>query len=161
MRRLWNQNNYRNHISPHELLQEISLRSEKKFRIGLTADPLDFLSWLLNTLQKDLAAGADAPATPAALKKVNNTPSAFWYALAHRDPPYLTLPSPSAVITKTFQGRVKVTTEKELPKKKKEKVRRKRDFDVDTGSKEAESSDEEVMPEEPAEKVVTVAESPF
>jgi len=41
-------------VSPHELLQAIQDSSEKKFKIGVAADPLDFLQWFLNQLHIDL-----------------------------------------------------------------------------------------------------------
>lgn len=54
LRKLWSPHNYRNLVTPHELLQEVTLRSEKKFKIGSKGDPLEFLSWFLNTLHADL-----------------------------------------------------------------------------------------------------------
>ncbi len=54
VRKLWSPHNYRNLVTPHELLQEVTLRSEKKFKIGSKGDPLEFLSWFLNTLHADL-----------------------------------------------------------------------------------------------------------
>jgi U4/U6.U5 tri-snRNP-associated protein 2 len=56
LRKLWSPHNYRNLVTPHELLQEVTLRSEKKFKIGSKGDPLEFLSWFLNTLHADLTA---------------------------------------------------------------------------------------------------------
>lgn len=54
MRKMWSARNFKGHVSPHEILQVISTSSEKKFRIGEQADPVQFISWLLNTLHKDL-----------------------------------------------------------------------------------------------------------
>uniref|UniRef100_A0A6B2L3F3 USP domain-containing protein n=1 Tax=Arcella intermedia TaxID=1963864 RepID=A0A6B2L3F3_9EUKA len=55
IRKMWSSKNFKNQVSPHELLQEISLASRKKFSIGVRENPMTFISWLLNTLHKDLA----------------------------------------------------------------------------------------------------------
>lgn len=52
--KMWNPENFHGHISPHELLQAVMTRSNKKFRIGKQADPLHFLSWFLNTMHRDI-----------------------------------------------------------------------------------------------------------
>jgi ubiquitin C-terminal hydrolase len=41
-------------VSPHEFLQAVMVASKKRFRIGAQSDPVEFLSWLLNTLHVDL-----------------------------------------------------------------------------------------------------------
>ncbi|KAL6076196.1 U4/U6.U5 tri-snRNP-associated protein 2, variant 2 [Balamuthia mandrillaris] len=54
VRKMWNPRNFKGHVSPHELLQAVSSASNKHFKIGQQGDPLEFLSWLLNTLHKEL-----------------------------------------------------------------------------------------------------------
>mmetsp|Transcript_3663 Transcript_3663/g.5565 ORF Transcript_3663/g.5565 Transcript_3663/m.5565 type:complete len:444 (+) Transcript_3663:73-1404(+) len=54
IRKIWNPTNFKDQVSPHELLQAVSIASSKRFAIGVQSDPLDFLSWFLNTLHKDL-----------------------------------------------------------------------------------------------------------
>jgi len=54
IRRMWSSQNFKNQVSPHELLQEISSRSKKKFRIGARDNPMTFISWLLNTMHQDM-----------------------------------------------------------------------------------------------------------
>ena len=49
-RKMWNKNNFKEHISPHELLQVMSLASKKRFTINKQSDAIVFLSWLLNIL---------------------------------------------------------------------------------------------------------------
>ena len=44
-------------MSPHEFLQQVMAASAKKFTIEKKADPLEFLSWLLNTIHADLTGG--------------------------------------------------------------------------------------------------------
>jgi len=52
--KMWNPRSFKGHVSPHELLQAIATESNKRFRIGVQSDPLQFLSWFLTTLHKDL-----------------------------------------------------------------------------------------------------------
>ncbi|MCQ2819035.1 MAG: UBP-type zinc finger domain-containing protein, partial [archaeon] len=49
-KKIWNKENFKGHISPHELLQAISLASQKKFVGNKQSDAILFLSWLLSTL---------------------------------------------------------------------------------------------------------------
>lgn len=49
-RKIWNNNNFKEHISPHEVLQAISLASDKKFVINKQSDSILFLSWMMNVL---------------------------------------------------------------------------------------------------------------
>ncbi|KAH3685694.1 hypothetical protein WICPIJ_003335 [Wickerhamomyces pijperi] len=44
---------FRNHVSPHEILQCIDVMSKKKFTIGTKGMPNDFLLWFVNTLNSD------------------------------------------------------------------------------------------------------------
>ncbi|KAI1433511.1 hypothetical protein GGR50DRAFT_668386 [Xylaria sp. CBS 124048] len=53
-RKVWNPRAFKSHVSPHELLQEISLRSNKKFTLTEQSDPVEFLSWFLNHLHLGL-----------------------------------------------------------------------------------------------------------
>lgn len=59
MRKLWNPRNFKSHVSPHEMLQAISLCSKKRFQITQQADPIDFLSWFLNSQHKQLKSKKD------------------------------------------------------------------------------------------------------
>ncbi|KAF7562081.1 hypothetical protein G7046_g2044 [Stylonectria norvegica] len=54
VRKIWNPRAFKAHVSPHELLQEISLRSNKRFTLTTQSDPVDFLSWFLNNLHLGL-----------------------------------------------------------------------------------------------------------
>lgn len=53
-RKVWNPKAFKGQVSPHELLQECSNVSGKRFKITEPGDPLEFLSWLLNQLHQDL-----------------------------------------------------------------------------------------------------------
>ncbi|KAJ5073760.1 hypothetical protein M0811_08324 [Anaeramoeba ignava] len=53
-RKIWNSQNFRGHVSPHELLQVIRTASAKKFEMGPNYDPFDFLTWFLNSLNFDI-----------------------------------------------------------------------------------------------------------
>ncbi|KAF2072126.1 hypothetical protein CYY_006571 [Polysphondylium violaceum] len=54
LRKLWNPKNFKTQLSPHEFLQAIQNKSNKKFSIGVSSDPLEFLQWLLNTFHTEL-----------------------------------------------------------------------------------------------------------
>ena len=61
VRKLWNPRAFKPHVSPHELMQEIALRSNKKFLLTTQSDPLDFLAWFLNTLHLALGGSKTKP----------------------------------------------------------------------------------------------------
>lgn len=54
IRKLWNPRNFKAHVSPHEMLQAVVLCSKKRFQITQQGDPIDFLSWFLNSLHMAL-----------------------------------------------------------------------------------------------------------
>ncbi|KAI0021938.1 hypothetical protein F4780DRAFT_257677 [Xylariomycetidae sp. FL0641] len=60
-RKIWNPRAFKNHVSPHELLQEISLRSNKRFTLTSQSDPVEFLSWFLNNLHLGLGGSRSKP----------------------------------------------------------------------------------------------------
>ena len=61
IRKIWNPRAFKSHVSPHELLQEVSLKSNKKFALTQQADPVDFLSWFLNNLHLALGGSKTKP----------------------------------------------------------------------------------------------------
>ncbi len=44
-------------VSPHEFMQAVMMASAKRFTIDKQSDPVDFLSWFLNTVHADLTGG--------------------------------------------------------------------------------------------------------
>ncbi|KAK0668913.1 hypothetical protein QBC41DRAFT_224981 [Cercophora samala] len=60
-RKIWNPRAFKSHVSPHELLQEISLRSNKRFTLTAQSDPVEFLSWYLNNLHLGLGGSKTKP----------------------------------------------------------------------------------------------------
>eukprot|EP00658_Telonema_sp_P-2_P021131 TRINITY_DN18395_c0_g1_i6.p1 TRINITY_DN18395_c0_g1~~TRINITY_DN18395_c0_g1_i6.p1 ORF type:complete len:481 (+),score=122.03 TRINITY_DN18395_c0_g1_i6:312-1754(+) len=60
VRKVWNPKNFRGHVSPHELMQTISVASKKRFAIGKKSDPHEFLAWLLDHLHKALGGTKEA-----------------------------------------------------------------------------------------------------
>lgn len=60
-RKIWNPRAFKAHVSPHELLQEISLRSNKRFTLTQQSDPVEFLSWFLNNLHLGLGGSKTKP----------------------------------------------------------------------------------------------------
>ncbi|RKF73166.1 putative mRNA-splicing protein ubp10 [Golovinomyces cichoracearum] len=61
IRKIWNPRAFKSHVSPHELLQEISLKSNKRFTLTKQSDPVDFLSWFLNNLHIALGGSKKKP----------------------------------------------------------------------------------------------------
>ncbi|KXT13138.1 hypothetical protein AC579_5637 [Pseudocercospora musae] len=61
VRKIWNPKAFKSHVSPHELIQEVSLRSGKRFLLTQQADPIDFLSWFLNNLHLALGGSKTKP----------------------------------------------------------------------------------------------------
>jgi U4/U6.U5 tri-snRNP-associated protein 2 len=49
-RKIWSFKSFKSHVSPHEVMQAITLASNSKFKIIEQSDSINFLSWLLNTL---------------------------------------------------------------------------------------------------------------
>ncbi|KAH9645767.1 hypothetical protein HF086_012494 [Spodoptera exigua] len=58
LRKLWNPRAFKAHVSPHEMLQAVVLWSKKRFQFikqsEHLSDPIDFLSWFLNSLHMAL-----------------------------------------------------------------------------------------------------------
>ncbi|KHO01465.1 U4/U6.U5 tri-snRNP-associated protein 2 [Metarhizium album ARSEF 1941] len=60
-RKIWNARAFKAHVSPHELLQEIAVRSNKRFTLTAQSDPVEFLSWFLNNLHLGLGGSKSRP----------------------------------------------------------------------------------------------------
>ena len=56
-RKAWNPRAFKGHVSPHEFMQAVMAASKRRFSIDAQADPVDFLSWLANTLHAELTGG--------------------------------------------------------------------------------------------------------
>ncbi|OLY84817.1 putative mRNA-splicing protein ubp10 [Smittium mucronatum] len=54
VRKIWHPNSFKTHVSPHELIQEITNRSNKAFRLDSQGDAFEFLTWFLNSIHYDL-----------------------------------------------------------------------------------------------------------
>lgn len=67
VRKLWNSKAFRSHVSPHELLQEIAMRSSKRFTLSQQSDPVEFLSWFLNNLHLSLGGSKKPSSTPTSV----------------------------------------------------------------------------------------------
>ncbi|KAL6603187.1 hypothetical protein ACP70R_043548 [Stipagrostis hirtigluma subsp. patula] len=53
-RKIWHARNFKGQVSPHEFLQAVMKASDKRFQIGVQSDPVEFMTWLLNTLHAKL-----------------------------------------------------------------------------------------------------------
>jgi U4/U6.U5 tri-snRNP-associated protein 2 len=67
VRKLWNPRAFKSHVSPHELLQEIALRSSKRFTLTQQSDPVEFLSWFLNNLHLSLGGSKKPTSSPTSV----------------------------------------------------------------------------------------------
>lgn len=54
-RKIWNPKNFKGHVSPHEVMQAITLASNKMFKILEQSDSINFLTWFLNTVHNYLS----------------------------------------------------------------------------------------------------------
>ncbi|KAF2405593.1 cysteine proteinase [Trichodelitschia bisporula] len=61
VRKMWNPRAFKSHVSPHELLQEIALKSNKRYTLTDQSDPVDFLSFFLNHLHLALGGSKSKP----------------------------------------------------------------------------------------------------
>lgn len=57
-RKVWNTKAFKSHLSPHDLLQEMYSSSKKKLQITKQSDPIEFMSWFLNSLNKSHSTSA-------------------------------------------------------------------------------------------------------
>jgi U4/U6.U5 tri-snRNP-associated protein 2 len=125
IRKIWSPYLFRNHVSPHELLQEITIRSAKKFKLGSKGDPFEFLTWFLNTLHEDLVADQPSTTTKGGVDGPKD------------------VTTERSIITECFQGRVEVDTERERVITNKNKPKKSKDSDSEKSEKSEESSAEE------------------
>lgn len=82
--------------------QEVSNASDKRFKLTEQSDPIEFMSWFLNTLHKDL--GGTRKRTSSKFK--------FNWILYHLN--YIVMLMKNnlvGIVYKTFQGEVKVETQ--------------------------------------------------
>lgn len=61
IRKIWNTRAFKSHVSPHELLQQVSRQSQKRFDLLDQSDPVEFLSWFLNNLHLALGGSKTKP----------------------------------------------------------------------------------------------------
>jgi U4/U6.U5 tri-snRNP-associated protein 2 len=73
VRKLWNPRAFKSHVSPHELLQEVALRSGKRFTLLAQADPVEFLSWFLNHVHVALGGSRTRPGSSIVHKVFQGT----------------------------------------------------------------------------------------
>lgn len=60
-RKLWSWQQFKGCYSPHELMQAITYRSKKQFKIGKASDPVQLLVWLLDNLHKAISKPSRKP----------------------------------------------------------------------------------------------------
>lgn len=97
LRKLWSPRLFKAHVSPHELMQHVALASKKRFTPIQQADPFAFMTWLLNTLNNELTTKPKTKTTAATTTTTTNNKPAS---------------TPKSVIFSTFQGRLRVESQK-------------------------------------------------
>ena len=85
---------FRGHVSPHELIQAVTTASDRQFRLGVQSDPLHFLSFFLNRLHLEM--GGEVGGGKGKGRKRGQQQS-------H---------AAQSIISRCFQGEVKVMTTK-------------------------------------------------
>lgn len=98
IRKIWNSHSFKGQVSPHEFLEEVSIASSRKFQIGRQVDCMDFMSWLLHFLHRDLCRAALIKA-----KGRVNIESATKVKLSNKH-----IESQRTIITDVFRGGVKI-----------------------------------------------------
>ena len=109
VRKMWSPYNFKGQVSPHELPQAVMHASSGRFKIGVQADPMDFLAWLLNTLHTALG-GTRKPGSSVIHRALQGSVRVTTHkaAAADGDPPeerevpflYLTVDVPAAPLFK-------------------------------------------------------------
>jgi U4/U6.U5 tri-snRNP-associated protein 2 len=51
VRKIWNTCAFKAQVSPHELVQQVSKDSKKRFDLAKQSDPVQFLTWFMNGLR--------------------------------------------------------------------------------------------------------------
>lgn len=52
--KIWSPRNFKGQVSPHEFMQAVLTASGKRFLVDTQGDPVEFVSWLLHELHKEL-----------------------------------------------------------------------------------------------------------
>ncbi|CRJ87012.1 hypothetical protein BN1723_000219, partial [Verticillium longisporum] len=86
VRKIWNPRAFKAHVSPHELLQQIALDSNKRFTLTNQSDPIEFLSWFLNNLHLGLGGSKTKPGAEEDAKGQGQGLSPEAYVLEGRMP---------------------------------------------------------------------------
>ncbi|KAL8773111.1 MAG: hypothetical protein Q9209_001787 [Squamulea sp. 1 TL-2023] len=63
IRKIWNTRAFKTHVSPHELIQQVSRQSNKKYDLLHQSDPVEFLSWFLGNMHLALGGSKTKPGT--------------------------------------------------------------------------------------------------
>ena len=113
IRKMWNPFNYKGHVSPHDFVHAVSVSSKKRFKVTEQSQAIDFLTWFLNEINKQLL-----KVSHQREKVLNNLPDGKSqddeeYAALMRQ--RKTVQSGETMVSKCFQGKMKVTSQKLMP----------------------------------------------
>ncbi|RZC64777.1 hypothetical protein C5167_008465 [Papaver somniferum] len=59
IRKIWHARNFKGQVNPHEFLEEVMDASNKRFQKGAQSDPVEFMTWLLETLHAGLRSSSN------------------------------------------------------------------------------------------------------
>jgi len=111
VRKLWNPRNFKSHVSPHEMLQAVVSCSKKTFQFTKQGDAIQFLAWILNTMDLGLKLPGetdDTEAKPVDKAKPGDKPK----------PGDKTKPKAKTartIVSKCFKGSMVITSTKIMP----------------------------------------------
>lgn len=71
IRKIWSSKAFKGHVSPHEVLQETTNASKRKFTMRKRSDASEFLTWFVNTLHRDLSGGGGSTAAKSTRNPIN------------------------------------------------------------------------------------------
>lgn len=122
LRKVWHPRNFKGQVSPHDFMQAVLMESNKRFVIDKPMDPVQFLTWLLNTLHRQAAAKyLEMFANSEKFPKFTPPPQmseisqvffcSFFFACCDRSQLTGSKVKRPSVITRALQGEVEVWTE--------------------------------------------------
>ena len=90
-RKIWNTRAFKSHVSPHELLQQVSRQSDKRFELQRQSDPVDFLRWFLDNLHLSLGGTRTKPKSTK--KPISSTIQRFFQGRLKQESQHITAKS--------------------------------------------------------------------
>ncbi|THH17710.1 hypothetical protein EUX98_g9075 [Antrodiella citrinella] len=119
-KKVWNPRLFKSQVSPHELLQEVGRASGGKFSLEKQGDPVEFLTWLLHRLHKDVGGSKrknSSKQNPAARASLLKTTMIQASSMRHSKERFAWKPSKlSSALTSTETNLDSISTEDAIEK---------------------------------------------